>query len=364
MKNKKILIINPFGIGDVIFSTPLIEVIKNKYTDCFIGYICNKRAYEVLKSDPRIGKIFIYEKDDYRAVLFNSRIECLKMVWKFLNTIRREKFDIVIDLSLGYQYSLLLGLMGIKKRFGFNYRDRGRSLTKKIKIDGFSEKHVIEYYCDILKFLEIDPAEFALMPKVYATKQDIEWADNFIKGHGLTEKDLLIGVIPGCGASWGANAKHRRWDRDNFAAVCDVLSDRFGAKIVLLGDSNEAEICEDVQDKLKHKAIMACGKTNIRNFLGLINKCRLIITNDGGPLHMAVGMGIDTVSIFGPVDEKVYGPYPLTDRHIVISKKDIACRPCYKKFKHKICDNRICLKSILPEEVIEAASGLLSKGRL
>jgi lipopolysaccharide heptosyltransferase II len=361
MTTKKILIINPFGIGDVLFSTPLIEILKDKYPSCFIGYVCNKRSYEVIRSNPKINKFFVYEKDDYRKAWERSKIGYLRLVWNFMKTIMREKFDIAIDLSLGYQYSLLLSFIGIWKRFGFNYRKRGRFLTRKIYIDGFSEKHVVEYYCDILKFLGIDTRGLKLSPKVYITDEDIAWASGFLKANGVTGKDSLIGVIPGCGASWGADARHRRWDSDGFAQVCDGLAERYGAKVVLLGDSHETEICNDIQSKIKNKAIMACGKTNLRNFLGLINKCKLIITNDGGPLHMAVGLGLKTVSIFGPVDEKIYGPYPMTKDHIVISKGDVPCRPCYKKFKYKICEDRSCLKSIKADEVLDAAGRFLPR---
>jgi len=360
--HKKILIINPFGIGDVIFSTPLIEILRDKYSHIFIGYICNKRSYEVIRSNPKIDKFFIYEKDDYRNVWQKSKIECLKLVWSFLKAIKKEKFDVAIDLSLGYQYSLLLSFIGIKKRFGFNYRNRGRFLTDKIEIDGFNEKHVIEYYCDILKFLGVDTRDFKLSPKVYITERDTAWADDFLKANGASKEELLIGVIPGCGASWGMDARHRRWDRDGFTKVCDGLMERYSAKVVLLGDSQEIEICDDIQSKMRNKAIMACGKTSLRNFLGLINRCALIITNDGGPLHMAVGLGLNTISIFGPVDEKIYGPYPMTNSHTVISKNNVPCRPCYKKFKYKICENRECLKSIKADEILEAAGKFLSKG--
>lgn len=359
---KKILIINPFGIGDVVFSTPLIEILKDKHPDCVIGYICNKRAYEVMRSNPKIDKLFIYEKDDFRLAWDRSKRECFKLVCGLLKIIKKEHFDIAIDLSLGYQYSLLLSFIGIRKRFGFNYKRRGRFLTGKIDIDGFSGKHVIEYYCDILKFLGINLTDLKLSPKVYVTKEDIAWADEFLKANGVSDKDLLIGVVPGCGASWGADARHRRWDRDEFAKVCDGLADKYGAKVILLGDLQERDICDDVQNKVRNKVIIACGKTSLRNFLGLISRCRLIITNDGGPLHMAVGLGLNTVSIFGPVDEKIYGPYPMTKEHIVISKNDVPCRPCYKKFKYKICENRTCLKSIKAEDVLEAADSFLSKG--
>lgn len=364
MKNRKILIINPFGIGDVIFSTPLIEILKDKDPYCRIGYICNKRAYEVIRSNPKIDRFFIYEKDDFRKIWERSRIECLRNVWGFLRSIREERFDIALDLSLGYQYSLLLGLIGIGRIYGFNYRKRGRFLTRRIDIDGFSEKHVIEYYCDILKFLGIETGGMKLSPKVYITDEDVEWADRFLKDNGLGEEDMLVGVVPGCGASWGIDARHRRWDRENFARVCDGLIDKYGVKVVLLGDANEADICSDIRGKMRNAAITACGKTTLRNFLGIINRCRLIITNDGGPLHMAVGSGLSTISIFGPVDEMIYGPYPPGSRHVVLSKRDLSCRPCYKKFKYSRCENRTCLKSISPEDVMAAADRFLVAGKV
>ena len=71
--------------------------------------------------------------------------------------IKKRKFDLAIDLSLGYQYSLFLWLIGIKKRAGYNYRRRGRFLTHKIDISGYEDKPISDYYLDLLKFLDIKP---------------------------------------------------------------------------------------------------------------------------------------------------------------------------------------------------------------
>jgi heptosyltransferase-2 len=357
----RILIVNPFGIGDVIFSAPLIEALKKSYPDSFIGYVCNKRAYEVIKSNPNLNRIFVYEKDDYRTLWQKSKMEFLRKILDFLKTLKRERFDVAIDLSLGYQYSFLLRSIGVKRRIGFNYRDRGRFLTDKIDIEGFTSKHVIEYYLDVLKLLGIDATKHRSRPKTYITERDTIWADDFLKNNGINEGDLVIGVIPGCGASWGIDARFRRWGRKEFSEVCDRLIDRYKAKVILLGDSNEVEICLDIQGMMRNKAIIACGKTSLRDFIGLLSRCNLIVTNDGGPLHMAVSMGVKTVSIFGPVDEAIYGPYPVSPDHIVISKENMPCRPCYKKFKYNLCEERTCLKNIRPEDILGAVDTLLSK---
>lgn len=361
MHKMKILIINPFGIGDVIFSTPLVQTIRESFPDSFIGYVCNKRAHEVLRLNPNLDIVYVYEKDEYREAWRRSKLRCLVMLSGLLRNIRRERFDVLIDLSLGYQYGLVSKIIGIRKRFGFNYRNRGKFLTKKIGIEGFHDKHVIEYYNEMLNLLGIGPAKCQRAPKVYCTGQDMAWARDFLKSNGVNDSDLIVGVIPGCGASWGADAVSRRWDREKFADVCDSVIDRYGAKVVLLGDRKETDICTDMGRLMKHKPVMACGKTTLSNLLGIISRCNLIITNDGGPLHIAVGLGVRTVSIFGPVDEKVYGPYPAGSDHVVVSKAGRACRPCYRKFKLNMCEERSCLKDIGVEEVLKAVDRLLSK---
>jgi len=356
----KILIINPFGIGDVIFSTPLVEIIKKRFPNSFIGYVCNKRVSELMLLNPFLDKIFIYEKDDFREAWLMSRMECARKIISFLSGIKREKFDISIDLSLNAQYSMLLWLIGIKNRVGLNYRQRGKLLTGKIDIEGFDNKHVVEYYLDVLKLLGINPDKYEIRPKIYVSAVNMKWAEDSLKENGVSKNDLLIGVIPGCGASWGADAKYRRWDKTNFTALAKILAEKHRSKIILLGNASEMNICESISNAMNGSAINYCGTTSIGRLTALISKCAAIITNDGGPLHMAVGLGVKTVSIFGPVNELVYGPYPPGDDHVIVLKKGLACRPCYKRFKYNKCENRLCLDAITVDEVLRAAEKVLA----
>ena len=355
---KKILIINPFGIGDVIFSTPLIEILKKNFPDSYIGYICNRRVSELLETNPHIDKIFIYEKDDYRDVWKISKIGCIKKILAFLNDIKKEKFSISIDLSLNYQNSMLLKLVGIKKRVGFNYRNRGRFLTDKIEIEGFDSKHVIEYYLDMLSPLKINREGLSVTPEIYISRKNVDWADDFLKDNSFSGADKFVGLIPGCGASWGKDAYYRRWSAWKFAEVADYMAEHYKYKILIFGDSKETTLCEKVKDAMKSKPLLTCGKTTLGQLAALLDRCDLVITNDGGPLHMAVALKKKTVAIFGPVDENVYGPYPKNERYITISSNEL-CRPCYKNFKYDKCDELNCLKNVKPSDVIKAAEKLI-----
>ena len=71
---KNILIINPFGIGDVLFSTPLVSAIKEKYPDSSISYICNLKTYDILITNPSINEVFVFERDEYRNLWKRSKI--------------------------------------------------------------------------------------------------------------------------------------------------------------------------------------------------------------------------------------------------------------------------------------------------
>ena len=93
--------------------------------------------------------------------------------------------------------------------------------------------------------------------------------------------------------------------------------------------------------------------TKIREMAALCKRCELVICSEGGPLHIAASQGVRTISIFGPVDEKAYGPYPKTEKNIVITS-DADCRPCYKKFKLPECEHKKCLENISVEEVFGA----------
>lgn len=354
----RILIINPFGIGDVLFSTPLIANLRQNFLGSYIAYICNIRARGVLLTNPNLDDIFVFEKDEYRKLWKESKIRCIKRFIAFLREIKKRRFDIAIDLSLGRQYSFFLMLIGVKERVGYNFKNRNKFLTKKINIDGYHNKHIVEYYLDILKFLNVksksNRLEFPVKDKDVA-KANAVFAKNNIK-----KSNLVIGIIPAGGASWGKNFSYRHWSKEAYAAVADRLIEKLNAKIILLGDSIEEEICRQVQTRMKHKAISAYGGMRLTEFAALIGKCNLIICNDGGPLHIAVSQNVKTISIFGPVDERVYGPYSSDKEHIVITK-NITCRPCYRKFKFPYCETRSCLEEITPDEVFYAVRNNLQK---
>ncbi len=352
---KRILIINIFGIGDVLFTTPLMSNIKLHNPGCYIGYVCNKRAVDVLKGNTGVDRVFVYEKDDYRDALKRSKGEFIKKIFSSLAEIKQEQFDCVIDLSLNKYASILMGLIGIKRRIGFNYRNRSLFLTEKIKLNGYEGKHVVDFYLSLLKHLDIPiqsrSFEFAI------GEGDHQWAKTVLERWGVKDSDILIGLVPGGGASWGKDANLKRWPAEKYAKLADKVVEKYKAKVILLGDISENELCASIRSQMRREAFVIAEPTSIQQFAALLKRCRLIVLNDGGPLHIAVAAGVKTVSIFGPVDENVYGPYP-KEGHAVVSS-DIACRPCYRQFKIADCEHYNCLRLLDVEHILERVGTVL-----
>jgi len=355
---KKILIINPFGIGDVLFTTPVIESLSARTGGSRIGFLCNRRTEPLLRADPKIEWVFVYEKDELRALWRGSKIGYIKKLLALVRDISGKRFDAAIDLSLNREYGFLCWLAGIKERIGFNYKGRGSFLTKRIEINGYYGKHVIEYYLGLLRFIGVEPLSGQKEIRIYLPGEDREWARGFLKANGVREGELLIGIAPAGGASWGREAVIKHWRSEGFAGVADLLIEKLGAKIVIFGSGSEIGICEKTTESMRNPAVIACGKATLLQSAALMSMCRLVIANDGGSLHLAVAAGARTVGIFGPVDERVYGQYPPGKKHRVVAGK-AECRPCYKNFKLKSCDIRKCLDSIGTEEVFSAAEETL-----
>ena len=352
---KRILIINIFGLGDVLFTTPLISNIKAQIPSSFIGFVCNKRTAPLLLNNPKIDKIFVYEKDEYREILKKSKITFLKKILASLGEIRKEHFDVVLDVSLNKYASFFMWLLGIPQRIGFNYKNRSPFLTQKIKLDGYEGKHVVEYYLSLLESFGLSPRQKEL--EIFIPEKDLHWAKDVLTQKGITAGDKLIGVVPGGGASWGKDALYKRWSAQKYAELADKIIEKFSAKIILLGDTFERELCQGVAQKMRRAPAEVFLEMSVGQFAAILSLCRLAVVNDGGPLHMAVAAGTKTVSIFGPVDENVYGPYP-KGKHAVVTK-DIACRPCYRRFRKADCEHHNCLHLINVNDVLEKVGRVL-----
>jgi lipopolysaccharide heptosyltransferase II len=353
---KRILIANIFGIGDVLFTTALISNLKKENGPVSIDYLCNSRVKGMMNNNPEVDEVFVYEKDTFIKLSKRSRIAFLKSIFKLYSNIRKNKYDIVFDFTLSRKFGLFFFLAGCKRRVGLNYKKRGLFLTDKIPFVGFEKRHVIEYYLDLLKLMGLESKN--KKTHLFVGEEDKQWAEKYLNDKGFTQ-GKLVAVVPGGGASWGAQAYKKQWKISGFSEVADILI-RKGMNVAVLGDSKEETLCKDVINHMKEKPLFVENALTLDKYCSVLDKCDLVLCNDGGALHMAVALDVKTVSIFGPVDPAVYGPYPLSENHKIITNDYLSCRPCYNKFKLPECNNDIrCLSDIDADQVADKCREIL-----
>lgn len=353
-----ILIINPFGIGDVLFTTPLVHTLKESIQGAKIGFLCNKRTQSLLNTNPHIDYVFVYERDDYKRLLSVSAFRWLREFIGFIMQIKKRKFDMAIDLSLTTNFGFFAWLAGIKTRIGYNYKKRGFYLTKSLVLKGYENKHIVQYYDELLYLIGIKPKYKEL--ELYLNQDDITFGKSVFEDRLRAHEGPVIAIAPGGGASWGSDAALKHWPEVKYIELIDKIIEKYNAAIIMLGDYTERESFKILESKLRNKIVNLVGLTSIGQGAAIINLADLLIANDGGLLHIAVALKKKTISLFGPVDPQVYGPYPKDEnRHKILSRK-LECSPCYKRFRLDGCfRKKECLEKIDVDEVLKAAGELL-----
>ena len=330
---EKILIFNVNWLGDVLFSTATIRNIRNNYPDSFIACIVPPRCLPVLEGNIHLDEIIVFDEKVKHRNLWQKL--------KFVAYLHRKRFDKVFLLHRSLSRACITWLAGIPERIGYYTPKRGFLLTKSIIPLSVESVHRIDYYLNIIKGAGLNVQD--RHTEFFVAQDDIIAMEKFLVDNSINEDDFLVGINPG--GNWGP----KRWLKENFSELADKLADEFKAKIIITGSDQDTELAQVISRNMRHSVILACGKLSIKQFAALANILNIFVSADSGPLHIANAMGSrKIISLFGPTDPKLTGPYPLDN--VVIVRKSVACRiPCYKVN----CTNNLCMKNITVDHVIE-----------
>lgn len=362
---KNILIIQTAFLGDVVLITPLLSILKEKFPEVNLSVLVTPIGKEVLTCNPEISEIIVYDKKATQQGFLNF----LKMV----KNIKEKRFDISVLPHRSMRSALLTYLANIPVRIGFKNSSGKIFLTHHVNY--LKEKHEVERNLKLLDEVEMVMTNNCLLSKIeskttnpnlqrklqiYLSQEDKEFACKFLDSnisHGDSIiNSPLIGLNPG--SVWAT----KRWLPERFAEVGDRLANDYKAKIIIFGSKQEAMISNQVIDNMKIPPISAVGQTNLKQLTALIKRCDLFITNDSGPMHLAMAVNTPTVAIFGPTTLDIgFGPYG--ENFMVVEKEGLKCRPCGLHGPKK-CPKKhfACMKEIGATEVIKAAIRLYDAG--
>lgn len=341
MKVKKILITRTDRLGDVVLSTPVIRFMREKYPNAHIAFMVKPENRDVVSGNPHLDEVIIYDKRGIHESFLSTV--------KFALELRKRKFDMAIALHPTNRAHIIFFLAKIPVRIGYN-RKMARLLTKRIehtKQEGV--KHEVDYNFDFLKKAGFNVERAHRKPYILTTSNEKRLIDATLEGQGIGKDIIAIHV--------GASCPSKRWPIERFARAADILKEKHKLDIAFVGSDETVEYSALAISKMKQKAFDLTGLFLVGELAEFLSRCKLLISNDSGPVHVAVAMLTPVVDIFGRGDPglsyKRWGP--LGDHDIVLHK-DVGCEVCQA---HNCRLNFACIKRITVEEVVSAAEKIL-----
>jgi heptosyltransferase I len=365
---RKILLIKLSAVGDVVHTIPVLNKLRRRYPTAQLDWLVRPPIAELLRHHSGITNIIEFEREAWSAPW---RLAPFVAYARLAARLRAAAYDLVIDMHGQFRTAALTFATGAPARIGFD-RPRARvwdasprkfplearkhawqgaregswlAYTHQIAVPTL-DLHAVDRYLNVGSILGLDkgPADFSFPIPQSASSR----IDSLLRQHGIDRAELII-MAPG--TIW--ETKH--WGTDNFTKVAQHFISR-GFAVVLIGSQRERIVCEEVA-KSARGVVDFAGMTTLSELAALIRRSLLNITNDSGPMHLAVALNRPVVSIFGPTDPVWIGPY---NRANAALHAQLQCSPCYlRRLKH--CRyGHACMQGVSPLVVIEQAEKLLN----
>ncbi len=301
-------------VGDAVMSLPTLEALRARFP----------RAEIVLVSKPWVSELYWYHPAVNRQIVYKPKSEH-RGPWGFgrlVKELRTEHFDAAILLQNAFHAAWMAWRARIPVRIGYAREGRGFLLDQALEPPlPAAYGHQVYYYLQLLfRAGLIDKPQPVGEIRLRLTDPEKHWAAKKLDALGLSGPRFLIGLHPG--ASFGPA---KRWMPERFAALADRLIGALNADVLIFGSPAERPLAEEIARTMQHTPTLAAGETSLRQLLALMAQCRLIVTNDSGPMHLAAALGVPLVAIFGSTDERATGP---VGARVRIVKHRVACSPC------------------------------------
>ncbi len=325
---RRVLVRSPNWVGDAIMSLPVLAGLKRLFP----------LAEIIVLAVPRVAPLFTAQPGVVEVIRFPSGRGKWQVLWEM-----RGHFDVALALPNSMESALGLWLVGVPSRVGYNTDARGLFLKEAVSgrahLNGL---HTVFYLLGLLKALG-GVATFT-PPALYLEPEEVESAAQFLAEVDLPGDGPWVGLSPG--AAYGPA---KRWPPERFAALGEALQQEFGARLVLLGGSEERPVADLVKEHLQEPVVDLVGRTSLRQALGLLSQLRLLVTNDSGLMHAAAALSVPQVALFGSTDPVATGPF---SSQATMIRHPQACSPCFKR----TCEvGYPCLNAISVDEVLAAA---------
>lgn len=354
MSPKKILIIRLSAIGDILLATPLLRALRGRFPAARLDFVVKSQFAEVLRYHPAIDHLYEFNPDggwqELRALAL-----CLREVG----------YDVIFDIHKNFRSRSLAATAKPRRILRHRKHVLRRWLLVNTKINFMANvPPIYQRYLAAAKPLNVSasPVDGRWLELFWSERVEQE-AERALVAHNWQPHLPLVGLAPGAGYFT------KRWPPEYFAELALHLI-QSGNQVVVLGGVQDAGV---VQSMMKHlTAVMAqqhpgAGLINLAGALSLlasaavIKRCRLLVTNDSGLMHVAEAVGTPLIAIFGSTTREL-GFFPQLAGSRVVENHNLRCRPC-SHLGHQRCPlgHFRCMQDIHPEAIAVAAKELLGE---
>lgn len=336
-------------MGDAVMSVPAMRELRRIFPEAHISLLVRPWVRDVYSAVEFVDRILDFDKEgEHRGWAGCARL---------IRGLKRMKFDLALLLQNAFEAAFLAWAARIPVRIGYARDARSLMLTHPCRIDPQVRKvHQVYYYLGLLSAAGLRESRPGVAQaqqvdiRIGVRPSDTEQARTLLASSGIRDGELLVGLNPG--AHFGSA---KRWLPDRYARVGDALAGGYGTRVLLFGSAGERPFAEAIAGQMKHPALVLAGRTTLGELMALIQRCRLFITNDSGPMHLAAALDVPQIAIFGSTSEVATGPW--SDRAEVI-KEPVECSPCF--LRECPIDLR-CMTGITAERVVSAAERRLDE---
>jgi heptosyltransferase-2 len=312
----RILVIRLSSLGDILLATPVIRALRMKYPGALIDAVVKNPYADTLRCNPHINKLFLFDKKSASGL--HSEL------------IGRD-YSLIIDLQNNRRSRALVKNAGCEIR-------RFRKLT-------FKKLMLVRFKLNLFVQIKTITERYAASAGVELDGGGLDlFIDENVEAVNFGDKNY-IGLCPG--------SRHftKRWPSGYFIELGRNLIER-GFGVVLFGGRDDREICGSISS-------LITGSVNLQSDDRLyqtaadMKKCRLVITNDSGLMHVAAASGVPVMTIFGS-SVREFGFQPYGVKNFILENKSLSCRPCSHIGKPECPKKHFkCMKDLTPQSVLD-----------
>jgi len=330
---KRILLVENWGIGDMVLATVALVAVKKRFPDSSISVLGKPHGKILLENCPCMNEYLTFTFPWTRLHgKYNLSNWSLTDIQQIIAELKKRDFDLVVSSRKDVRENLLLYLTGSAYRVSYGSNGGGFFLSDEVSGGNTGGIHRVDDWKDVLDHLGVTST--GIMPQLWLSADEIRWAEGTMKALAIDTRKPVIGIHV------GASNANKRWPLERFEELVKMITETSHNQVLIFSEP------DGYGADFKAKRAKVIRDITLRQLLALISECDLFVANDGGPMHIAAALQVPTVAIFGPTNPDWFGPWG--DNHQVVF--NTACRffPCseYCRF-----DSPLCIEGVKVEDV-------------